>query len=571
MLKKLVSLIVFILFPPILLLSVNAEELLPYEKCRWFNKGFTDRIIRETKEDLSSLESGTKCVDCIIDRLMSMIDDTVEVINNAIQQITSQSSHIPDICFLASTLRVVGKANWQPSTQNYYYCSSSHAPKIQPNMMFANCRGSNQKKCALVEPQPVKKKRSKRHRFIHPRRPCLNEAYIKQTAEAFNKTADCFGFTSKKDKNQLFALMNYESSFILNKKATPYGDKRITTARCYGQIKNGIIIDINRYINYPKLQKNSQSLDPQQEAYHNIYKDVINKCPFLKNKTAFMLDLCKRSSTDAYTKCLKRGPSKSALKCRTSQDPYSCLFYTLYNLKIQHINIDNILKAKEPLPRALSTKGFSKKHAKNKKLIEDFTLPLNVNEILVIKGSINIEGKETNVHFLVRDAKEAHDIFNQRRIKYDTENIWIRKVKVFDDNQLKWAFSHLAHNGGGALVRTHFKLFMKQFKECVADSSCSQSRRDYGNYRRSLLKGYSLEGGVISQSFEQYTRNHSVPNKYEVSIFLDRLNSRLNYFSGNGKALRNAVNNLSSKKPLNKEQVKQFLKSVISQCPSSLF
>ena len=155
-------------------------------------------------------------------------------------------------------------------------------------------------------------------------RPCLSKDYIRMTAKAFNETANCFGFNSKEDKEQLFALMNHQSSFFLNKKAK---DK---AAGCYGQLGNIHIANINSYIYDPSIHK----------EYHKIYQDVVKKCPHIINKIN-LLSRCQELSKNihAYRKCLLKEPHSDALMCQTSQDPYSCLFYTLYNIKKYELNI----------------------------------------------------------------------------------------------------------------------------------------------------------------------------------------------------------------------------------------
>ena len=110
---------------------------------------------------------------------------------------------IPDICFYAGMLRSTNLNN------SYYQCPKPSTPANQADSSKQNA-------------------------------PCLTEDYLKMTAQAFNETADCFGFTDK-EKKDLFATINHESAYMLNIRSN-------TGAICYGQITNRLFQNLNKFI-----------------------------------------------------------------------------------------------------------------------------------------------------------------------------------------------------------------------------------------------------------------------------------------------------------------------------------
>ena len=222
------------------------KEDYPYEKCNWKNKSFTDRLIQES-QDFSSYqtEAQTPCTDCVKNNTQNN-RSSLDLIHNGMMHSVTKPNDIPDICFLAATLRGSSK-NFQ-GLSRYYYC---------PN-------ANTHKRTNKYKPEPKKPS-------MLPRRPCLDKNYISMTAKAFNEMTNCFGYTGKKDKERLFSLMNHESAFLLN--VRPLGG----TARCYGQMQNAAIIDIQSFIHY------GHKVD-QFQPYLKIYKDALKNCPYLTGK-----------------------------------------------------------------------------------------------------------------------------------------------------------------------------------------------------------------------------------------------------------------------------------------------
>ena len=200
---------------------------------------------------------------------------------------------MPLECFFAGAIR--GASIYDPG-ESFYYCEkNSNRPGNMP----------------VVD-------ESKNPRIVSPRRACLNKDYMYLTARAFNKTADCFGF-NKLEKEDIFRLFNHESSFLHNIKSP-------TGAKCYGQLTNGAITEINKQIYFSDTSS--------RLPYSHIFNEVIDKCPGLQN--AVLNPEIYKSEKQAGKKSIAKFRaivSRSPTSCKITQNPYSCLFYAFYNIK----------------------------------------------------------------------------------------------------------------------------------------------------------------------------------------------------------------------------------------------
>ena len=544
----------------------------PYEQCSWKNQSFTQRIVRESQSGLSQTSTAF-CITCTNMPPQYLYPVSYQV-NRLKTQVLAPTNHIPPMCFLASSLRGRGRG-WrpEPTGRSYYYCPSSYSSQTKTSMLFSNCSQVRAARCRLNE--LGYKEPHIHYRPVYTRKPCLSEDYIRMTAKAFNQTADCFGFTSRSSKNQLFALMNHESAFILNKRAiTSHNRRPANTARCYGQIKNGIMIDINKYITYPHQpwgKNNISRLHRYWGEYHNIYRAVVKRCPFLKHKTSLQMQACRRANVSSYISCLKTPGADSALKCQSSQDPYTCLFYTLYNLTINQARVKNILnpsKKKHKIISVFNEKGKMIPHQAARRIQQDFKLPLELNEVLSVTGFATVRGVKRKVSFLLRDAEHASSIFARSYIQYDMKDLKVEKINLFNQDKLKWAFSHLAHNGGHSVINTHLEPFIKELKYKLTSKREVIHNPQYQAYRKQLFSAQSLDLKDLNRQFQDYAQNHKIVNQKEVSVFLDRLNSSLHYLSGK-RSLKSMVKN--ARPDMNRRQINHFLKAVQNSCLSRLY
>ncbi len=529
----------------------------PYEKCNWKNKSYTDRLVKDSQLKKYDRPQATFiCFNCLKNQLFNPATWEIQRLQNISQGLVGdqRSADIPSMCFLAGTLKARGR-RWADDGKghSYYYCPNSRSNQINRSMTFSNCSRRNRHACTLHE--PFVRKVGVHYRNIPIRKPCLNQSYIDMTARAFNKTADCFGYKSLEDKKQLFAVMNHESAFILNKRANPINNIP-NTARCYGQIKNGIIEDINKYILYPR---------PEWKRYKQIYKDVIKKCPSLKSKIISLSGTCQKSTAIKYTACLRKQTNSSALKCQTSQDPYSCLFYTIYNFKNNQVKFDRIMRKK-----SLNNYKFF-----NNRLNTDFKLPVQLNEMVSVTGTITVRGVKRKINYVMRDNKEIYSVFGKSHVRYNIKNLKIKKVKLFKKKELKWAFSHLAHNGGQSIITTHLKDFIRNLKYKISINKIAQARKNtIGKYRKSMFNEKPLNMSDLSTMFTHYARTtkRKVSNRKEVSKFLNNINRSLNYLANNKNYLKNSINNLPKKnKQWSDAKTNKWLKRVHNRCPTRLF
>ncbi len=527
----------------------------PYEKCSRENASFTDRIVQESQDfSFHNTQAKTVCFNCIQKKQGAAFlpkDNRENSEGELIMRTVSKANDISPLCFLSSMLRASKGAIWNPGEKSYYHCNSSRARNPMRLVKLSSCSSG---RC-----------------IAKPQRPCLNEDYVRMTAKAFNETADCFGFSSRKSKEALFALMNHESSFVLNKRASTSRNNP-NTARCYGQIKHPIIIDINKYIHYGAGESN-------WVQYHQIYKDVSSRCPNMTKKIIGFNGCQTRGKTSSqFVRCMAKDKSAKAAECQTSQDPYSCLFYTLYNVKRNEVAYYNQLieevnrqrNALQKLQNQIkhSTISLAKKKQKLKELKQmekDFEWPIAFNEILLLRGHISSKagGEKVYREFLFKNTKEMYELFSH--INYRLEDVNIKKTPVFDANQLKWMFLHLAHNGGTSVINNHFPEFMKYVKKHRINS------------KNRHHKAFFTKGGIIRthrlvREFQSYTvRNkHKIHNANEVALFIQKISTDLKKLS-NPKVVKDRLGSLTMKNKLDAIQVAAFAKEVKETCPKKVF
>ena len=373
------------------------------------------------------------------------------------------------------------------------------------------------------------------------------------TAKAFNETANCFGFSSKKDKKQLFALMNHQSAFLLNKKQE--GDH---TGRCYGQITNDMIEDIHVGIKY----KDYIPIDHLKE-HQNIYQSVLEKCPHLTGKVIHLNDCQKYKKIDDFRKCFKQKKNADTVKCKTSQDAYSCLFYTMYNTRKNEANLNHKLSHPSIF---LENRQKMKKSKEFQKIAKDFKYPIQLNEMVTVRGTVTKYGKKKNIEYVFGDVNEIFDAFNKSNVQYRVEDLKIKKVKLFEEDQLKWAFLNLAHNGGLDIIFS-FQNFMWSVKEYISLSG--MNRKDIRKYKQRILSGKHLDLKSLSDLYKEYMGD-SMKDIPEFTQLINHIEKSLKSVT-NEKQLVNSINKLDKEKGFNAEKIKGFVQQVRNACPSKLF
>ena len=325
-------------------------------------------------------------------------------------QTQEKSEDIADICFFSGMLR------------------SHHIP-----MKHYDCNNKND------DPPPEPKN-------AEEGRPCFTEDYVKMTAQAFNEVADCFNLSTK-EKYDFFATFNHEAAFNLNAKSE-------TGARCYGQITFGTYNSMRQYIS-PKYDKDHHS------GYHDIYVKAKDRCPNLEEKLVHPKN--------------KEEPESAPLSCSLTQDPYSCFFYSIYNIKMHMFALESNYN-EEP---SLSDTG--KKSIEN--IEEDFLVDQKLEKTFIGHNDIvTVEGVATdsttgeiisNGTWTLTNDSEAYDIFHERH-SYNKDDLTIKKLKLFNPEELKTHFVHTAHNGGHTYAKDKFVKFMENLKAEIASvQNCS--------------------------------------------------------------------------------------------------
>ena len=421
------------------------------------------------------------------------------------------SEDIPVECFFASTVR--GANLYEAGEEQFAYCEKDS--KRPGNM-------------ELIDDQ-------NRQRFIFPRRACLNEDYTELTARAFNETADCFGF-NREAKEDIFRLFNHESSFLHNIKSSE-------GAKCYGQLTGIAIEEINTQIYFRDMK--------EPHPYSHIYEDVIKECPNLKSKV-LNTELTKTreelggKSFDRLKEILKKTP----ISCKLTQDPYACLFYAFYNIRLNILAIGDLLSKSSSYP--LEEQGISQA------LIEQFHLPIKLNEMLVVTA----DHLEKTLVFL--DDEEVVPVLKKPR-KEKIESFSAKKVSLFaNEEEVQELFSHWAYNGGISIATDHMEDFIKRMKESIS-KACSI--REKCPDRFSIIEGNGLATDDVRRKFRAYLGEKYEPNGTKAG-FLDDINENMKYLHNEKSDFRGHLKNLIPS--LEDYQIEDFQEYVKEVCPKPL-
>ena len=489
---------------------------LPFEECNWTNQSYTVRLVEDhsffplsdplkkmlEKWDHFQSENGqivenTEICDsssekiqkgsCINNKKSDLEEDfaylsplydnfILSFLKDTIKDTYLSEDDVPPECFFASSVR---GANIYKPGRNFYYCDkdSIHAG----NMTIADNHG--------------------RTRNIHPRRACLNRDYVYLTARAFNKTAECFGF-DKLAKENIFKLFNHESTFLHNIKSP-------TGAKCYGQLTTISIKEINKQIYF------SGTGSPYPYSY--IFDEVVKRCPGLQKA---VLDpriygpaTKGRKSMAAFNRITSRMP----ISCKITQNPYSCLFYSFYNIKKNAAEIDIQLKRDTTSSRKNIPREFKEK----------FLLPIGLNAMV---GVTHANGRD----MIFWDDSEVWSSLRSHPL----DNLHnIRKLPLFEnEKEIKDLFSLWAYNGGISISRQYMAKFIRQLKRSIASPCSSNSNTEICRYRFAVASGQGLKTEDIKKNFQRYIRTHykdknhsSNKRRQEVTLFATNVKQSLNY------------------------------------------
>ena len=508
---------------------------------------------------------------------------------------------IPKACFFASS--IAGLNQFSPPEKNaYYFCN--HEYKMG-GIEVSGCEPQNS--CQLentLHPDLYQDQKEQEAKKFCNSSPCINKSYIDHTAGAFNRITDCFGFTSKKDKEKIFALFHHESRFLINKVEKDIciktgadsnskdcktkrkkEDRKISTARCYGQVENQVIIDMNKYLHFG--HKEAQIPVEKNFDYGAIYHEALKRCPFLiqaivpdpRKFQDTVIDSDDDPNTDSDNTFLKLHQEQAeAIICRTSQDPYSCLFYAIFNLKVNMKRMSNKIKEAIPFPSNVPWPSVIQEKIPDKPLI---------NEMLMLTGTLNTtSGEPVTVQEYMRNNRGLKENLEKPHIR-SLDGLSVVKTKLFDVDQsreeLVWAFAFFSHNGGLGVIRPQFAAFIADLKDKIADSKHKNCNKDklteheynkcqrYKRYRSSIQAGKPL---TAKELIEEFSRIKEEEGNTQLSEFVEHVNGDLAAFSNQRNTLTNALTAVHSNRVAGRQpsQIDRdwFLNYVQDKCPSKL-
>ena len=506
------NIINFLVFYLILHISIaHSETTASYEICEEKRRAWTDGVAKEADQfnlykSSNTTEASAPCTECVRGKT-AFLDSRSEVKQIGNISLPFSSNDVPSICFHASSLLAV-----DVDKSRLYGCENKNSEWPERNYRM---------------------------------RPCLHKNYIDMTAKAFNKVADCFSF-SLEEKKAIFALFNHESHFILNAKSDE-------NARCYGQMTMKSIKYVNQNIYYRN----------HGYQYGDIYRDAVTNCPGLEDKVIPPNLVTETRFNDTR---LKRKMKRASITCGLTQDPHACLFYSMFNVKI---NLKEFNNKYNEIPDYMGSR-----RELSEKIEEDFQLPVMLNEVLVVKGTIKNKttGKIETIEKVFWDETQVHDEF--KGIEYDIGSLEIKKVPVFKKQNLKNAFLHYAHNGGRSIVATHLKVFVEGVKKRVAgirtskdQISCSEDQK-CSRYRSSLKQGQSLDISDLQDTFVPYVRRNRLTNEGELINFTQKVEQDLGFVHNTENEISNHLRQIKTSPDFDKSD---FINQVKNSCPDSVY
>ena len=489
--------------------------------CDGKSKLLTDTVVANTKQfDITrslrgSTEAKALCLDCKQIKNTSAVRELTKIVNT--------TGDISSICFYASFLR-----------------KSDLKSKKNPESYY-NCKSKNTKIGAIKSEYPDDKNRKTTF--------CANKDYIEMTAKAFNEVANCFKFTHK-EKKLLFALFNHESRFVLNARSP-------TRTRCYGQLTITAIKDINRNI----FLRNDGGKS-------KIYDKVKSQCPGLADKVIppGVLKVPKQETSynqkeDELAKIQRR----NNFTCGTTQDPYICMFYSMFYAQMNMDFFDKSFSAKthyrhrEPAPGIRKALGISEQK------------PIQLNEMLVIKGPITINGVTRVRKWVFWDNAEVFNLFNRHRISAkQARNLEVKRVKIFDEDMLRAKFIQTGHNGGTSITYSEAGTFVRELKRKIAYGKECKKDKNCKKMRETILSKKSLSVDTFNHEWSNFAHANSLVNVGEVHKFAKKIDADINTMQE-----KNPADSIIDKLPkdvsslLTSDQKQEFISQIQESCPKT--
>ncbi len=550
------------------------SAFVPYQnKCSELSLRYNTRVKNEIQA--SKTEAQSTCVTC--SQKQSSTDSEVIRIasgstTNTIQnrRNNTKDSNIHPACFFASM------------TQEYPTEFSNY-----------NCKESTQ-----------------RNPYRNSTKPCFNKDYVDMTKKAFDEMTDCFGFNSN-EKKKLFSLFNHESHFSLNNKSH-------TDARCYGQITLTTFQEVSKHI---YIDRNRDVIHKQRTSgliskKSDIYSEVTNKCPDIEQKAGFLPAVMGKMNPkqkaqnqyDAYERVLgipKGVVTALAISCSTILNPYNCLFYSLYNMRLNMQALENAFKKgypKKSLEKTFADHNMdlsTKQGRMLSKIKKDFSFPLSANEVLTFEGKTKDRhtGKVKKRTWVFADEYEAYRVMKTQ--EYGTSKLGkakIQKVQVFKntnpdsqkiDEDIKWAILNTAYNGGISITDKYIELFMDNQRLNLSDNYCNKKAtwaKKLCNNRKNLFKNQSRSVADFKATFKDFlkrkygTQNDSSirDNAPEVAKFQSAIEKDDDYLKNNKNNLTAHLNQMHEIKKgksqqknnsTTKKDIDQFVQFVKNNCP----
>ena len=412
-------------------------------------------------------------------------DSSLNVILDMYTSIKTEIASIPRRCFLAMALR--GSTLF--SSNQYVYCENKEQANFDTNKKF-----------------------------------CINEEYIKTIHKVWKDITECFEYDIER-QNELFHLINQESGGILNIKSQ-------TGARCLGQVTIDYVKTLNNII------RSAYKSNPLNHS--EIYREVIQKCPQLKEKTLKNINF---------------------ITCKTSMDPYTCLFYTFYGLERNH------RKMKETLQSQLDYMG-SREFPQS--AIDKYQLPIKLNEMLIIKGT-TVNGNQ--IEWVVWDDSELYNLWQ----KIDSsKELNIKKVPLFKKQEdIEKMFNYWAHNGGQSLVNKSLVKRIVNLKQNISNSCKENSKENRCLARDQIKQGSGIKSSLALEIFTADLLNtypsKSKTRRKEVAEYVKKIqasNKKVFDFD-KGSAQTNIMLNRykNSNSDLDLKDIERFQQQITLTCP----
>ena len=337
--------------------------------------------------------------------------------------IKNQLTVIPKQCFLAMALR--GNTLFLP--RQYVHCESKNKANFSQTRKF-----------------------------------CINEDYINTIYKSWQNMVECFNYDIKR-QNEIFHLINQESGGVLNVKSK-------TGARCLGQITIDYVQTINNVI------KSVNKKNPLK--YSEIYREVIQRCPQLKEKVLKNINY---------------------ITCQTSLDPYTCLFYTFYGLERNH------RKMKENFQSKLNYMG-NREFPEG--IADKYQLPIRLNEMLHITGTSK-NGNKFN--WVIWDDSELYELWSKID---DSKDLTIKKIPLFKKQEdIEKMFNYWAHNGGQSLVNSSLTKRIEKLKRNISISCKANSTENSCLAREQIKKGQGIDSPLALRIFTADLQSTLTPAK----------------------------------------------------------